>query len=86
MASSGCHFVMVLSTIVGYSLVAMVTDFLSSHDSREHGIQCMPCFFRIISEILPEIHTIEKFDFLTSIIHSHTILIKILRYKSVSFR
>ena len=35
----------------------------------EHGIQCMPCSSQIISEILPEIHTMEKFDFLIPIIH-----------------
>ena len=28
----------------------------------EHGIQCMPCSSLIISEMLPEIHTVEKFD------------------------
>ena len=30
----------------------------------QHGIQCMPCFSQIISEMLPEIHAMEKFDFL----------------------
>ena len=40
---------------------------LTSHDSRAarhtvyaHGIQCMPCFSRTISEMLHEIHTMEK--------------------------
>ena len=42
-----------------------------SHIIREeHGIQCMPCSFRIISEMLLEIHTIEKCDVLKSIIRS----------------
>ena len=35
----------------------------------EHGIQYMPCFSRIISEMLPEIHTTEMCYFLKSIIH-----------------
>ena len=35
-----------------------------THDSREHGIQCMPCFSRIISEMLPEIHTMKECEFL----------------------
>ena len=39
------------------------------------GIQCMPCSARIISEMLPEIHTVEKFDFLKSMIYSQIILI-----------
>ena len=39
----------------------------------EHGIQCMPCSSQIISEMLPEIHTMEKFDFVKYIIHSQII-------------
>ena len=31
---------------------------------EEYGLQCMPCSSRIISEMLPDIHTMEKFDFL----------------------
>ena len=57
--SSGCHSVAVLTLTVGYSLVAM----LSSH-LRFEGI---------ISEKLPEILTMEKFDFLNSINHSQII-------------
>ena len=34
-----------------------------------YGIQCMPCSARIVSEMLPEIHTMEKCDFRNSIIH-----------------
>ena len=34
----------------------------------------MPCSFQIISETQPEIHTMEKFDFLKSIIRSQMIL------------
>ena len=37
---------------------------------EDHGIQCMPCFSQIVSEMLPEIHTMEKFDFLKSMSHS----------------
>ena len=40
---------------------------------KEHGIQYMSCYSHIISEIPPEIHTMEKFDFLKSIIHSRII-------------
>ena len=36
----------------------------------EHCIQCIPCFSRFISEMLSEIHTVETFDFLKSIIRS----------------
>ena len=35
----------------------------------EHSIQCMSSSSRIISEMLPEIHTMEKFDFLKSAIY-----------------
>ena len=78
MTSSGCYSVKVLSTTVDYFLVAMVRDLFRHliHDSRrawhtlKHGIQCMPCSSRIISELLPEIHTMEKCDFFKSVIHS----------------
>ena len=40
---------------------------------EEHGIQCMPCSSQIINEMLPEIHTVEKFDFLKAMIHSQII-------------
>ena len=30
---------------------------------EEHGIQCMPCSSRIINEMLPEIHIIQKGNF-----------------------
>ena len=55
-----------LSITVGNSLVAMVPDLCRhlTYISREHGIQCMPCSTRIISEILTENHTMEKLDFL----------------------
>ena len=33
-------------------------------------IQCMPCFSQIISEMLSEIHTVEKCDFLLPVIRS----------------
>ena len=36
----------------------------------EHGKQCMPCSSRIMSKMLPEIHTMEKSDFLKLIIQS----------------
>ena len=37
---------------------------------EEHDIQCMLCSSQIISEMLPEIHTVEKCYFLKPIIHS----------------
>ena len=36
----------------------------------EHGIHCMPCSFRIIIEVLPEIDTKGKCDYLESMVHS----------------
>ena len=44
----------------GNSIVAMVT----------YHIQCMPCSYQIKSEMLPDIHTVEKCFFLKPIIHS----------------
>ena len=35
----------------------------------QHGIQCMPCSSRITSKMLPEIHTMEKCDFLKYVIN-----------------
>ena len=51
-----------LSTPVWNSIVAMITSlWCHSFTIRdEHGIQCMPCFSRIIGEMLPEIQTVEK--------------------------
>ena len=49
----------------------MVTEFAVIQE--EHGIQSMPCSSQIISEMLPEIHTMEKFDFLKSITYSQII-------------
>ena len=40
---------------------------------EEHGIQCMPCSSRVISEMQLEIHAMEQFDFVKSIIHSQLI-------------
>ena len=37
---------------------------------EENGIECMPCSPQIISEMLPEINTKEKCNFLIPIIHS----------------
>ena len=34
----------------------------------EHGIQFMPCSSKIISEVLPKINTMEKCDFVKSLI------------------
>ena len=50
---------------------------------EEHGIQCMPCSSRIISEMLPEIHIVEKCDFLKPIIHSQIIYFSVT-YASIS--
>ena len=37
------------------------------------SIQCMPCSPQIISEMIPEIHTVQKFDFLKTLIHSQIV-------------
>ena len=91
--SSVCHSAKILSTKVGYSLIAMVTYLhvvISLIIRGGHGIQCtylhvhvcyltydsrgsMACSSLIISEMLPEIHIMEKCDFLKSIIHSQII-------------
>ena len=57
----------------------MVTD--HPHKIREeHGIQCMPCSSQIMSEILLEIRTMEKFGFIKSIIHSQIIKLFVVCY------
>ena len=63
-----------------YFLVAMVTDLCRHliYDSRGawhtlYDVLCMPCFSRIISEMLPEIHTVKQCDFLESINQSQII-------------
>ena len=45
---------------------------------EEHGIQCMPCSSRIISEILPEIQTMIKCVILKPIIHSQIISFSVI--------
>ena len=57
-----CHSVKILNPTVGYSIVAMQQIFgvISLIIWKEQGIQCMPCSSQIISEIIPEIHTMEK--------------------------
>ena len=85
MTSSEYHSVKILSTTADYSLVAMVTDLCRdlSYDSmgawhtvyvmllsNREMLPCMPCSYRIVSEMLPEIYRLEKFDFLKSITHS----------------
>ena len=59
----------------GYSLVAIVIDLCRHHFMirGKHGIKVMPCSRRIIIDMLPEIHTMEKCDFLTFMIHSQII-------------
>ena len=77
MISLGRHSAKVLSKTVDTcnSIVAMVRDLRRhlTYNSREHGIQCMPCFSKIISEMLLDIHTMEKCDFLKPIVHSQMI-------------
>ena len=48
----------------------------------EHGEQCIICSSQIISEILPEIHTMEKFEFLKPIILSQRIKFSVLTISS----
>ena len=63
------HSVKVLSIIVCYSLVAMVPDLCQylAYDSRGalHALNPM-----LLQTYKPEIHAIEKSDFLRPIIHS----------------
>ena len=68
--SSRFHFAKALSTIVGTSLVTLVTD-LWRHWLSDYSLQCMPCSYRTINEALPEIHLMEKCDFIQPIIYSH---------------
>ena len=75
MTSSRMPFCQGTCTTVAYSIAAMVT-YLCRHptyDSRGawHTVHAM--FSRIISEMLPEVHTMEKCDFLKSITHSRII-------------
>ena len=50
---------------------------------EEHGIQFMPCYSRIIREMLLEIHIMEKCDFLKSITQSQISLARLLKTNDV---
>ena len=65
MTSSRHHCAKVLLT-VGYSIVAIETDTWRhlSLIRAEHGLQCIPWSSRIISEMLSDVHKMEKRDFL----------------------
>ena len=67
---------MVLSTTVDHSLVAMVIDLCChlTYDTREawHTVNAM-LFSNYKSEMLPIIYTMDKCDFLKSIIYSQII-------------
>ena len=67
-----CHSVKVLSTTVGYSIVAMTLWYQLTYNPRGawHTVPCSP---RIISEMILESHAMEKCDFLKPIIHSQII-------------
>ena len=45
--------------------VCNVIEKLAEHGI--HGIPCMPCSSQIISEMLPESHTMEKSDFFSNL-------------------
>ena len=47
-----------------------VCDLISLIIREDHGKLCMPCSSQIVGEMQPEIHIIEKRDFLKPIIHS----------------
>ena len=52
-----------------HTVYAMLpSNFISLIIRVEHGIQCMPCSPRIISEMLPETHAKEVCDFLNPIL------------------
>ena len=74
MTSSGRHSIKVPNTTFGYSLVAVVTDLCRHLTYESSGAwHCMPGSSRNISKIIPEIHTVENFDFLKSVIHTQLI-------------
>ena len=74
MTSSRCHSAKNIRTTVGNFIVAWkqihvhvygviplrIRGIISLKIRGEHGIQCMPCFPQIISEMLPEIPVKEK--------------------------
>ena len=70
--SSGIYFVKVLSTTGGGSIDAMVTDLCChlTYDSRGAWHTVYAMLLSIKSGMLPEIHTMEKCDFLKFIIQS----------------
>ena len=72
MTSSDCHSVKLLSTIIIYFLVAMVTDLCRhlTYDSKDAW------HYSVL--LLSKIRTIEKIDFLKSIIHSQIILFSVV--------
>ena len=70
--SSGRHSDKVLRTTVGYSLVAMVTHLTYNSRGEWHTVYvmllsnykyCMSCSSRLMSEMLPEMHIVEKYFF-----------------------
>ena len=63
-----------------YASMSIVTDrvVISLMIQVKHGIQYMTCPPRIISGMLPEIHTMDKCVFLKSMIHSQIILFSII--------
>ena len=54
MKSSRLHCAKIVTTTVGHSIVIVVTDLWRHliHNLREHGIQCMLCYSRILSELV----------------------------------
>ena len=74
MTSLGCYSVKILSTTVGYSLVSMVTDLCRRLTGACHTVYAM-------SEILAEIHSLEKCDFVKSMIHSQIIQFSVISQK-----
>ena len=51
---------------------------------EEQGIQCMPCSSKIISQLLPEIHTMQNYDFHKPITHSQIFLFRFIYVWHVS--
>ena len=69
--SVGMHSVKVLSTTFGYSLDATVTGLCHhlTYDLWEAWHKVYAMLLSNISEMLPEIHKMEKFEFLKCIIN-----------------
>ena len=73
--SSRCYSATILTTTVGTSIIHMVIDHTGNGpmaSPQEHGIHAM-LRSNDISEMIPEIYTVERCDFLKPILRSQMI-------------